>query len=232
MSVQKDANGAILKTKVKNKTTLQTYEEHGHLSDTFRYVVVDLCNEQYTEFSNRRKRNLYGGKGMLGFFNPEAQNVYSQRLVYVMPNVDGTFVLVQASRCGDKWHLTDALFRETSSIEEIKTACLEHKANTCLFECSSAYYQTVRELRGIVKDTEVRVKKEFADVDKRIAATSDFIRNNFLLSPKMLEESQDYSDFITNLMDYNINSENKSASIILSGLAYHIIKSFPESSAA
>ncbi|MBD9109465.1 PBSX family phage terminase large subunit, partial [Bacteroides nordii] len=232
MSVQKDANGAILKTKVKNKTTLQTYEEHGHLSDTFRYVVVDLCNEQYTEFSNRRKRNLYGGKGMLGFFNPEAQNVYSQRLVYVMPNVDGTFVLVQASRCGDKWHLTDALFRETSSIEEIKTACLEHKANTCLFECSSAYYQTVRELREIVKDTEVRVKKEFADVDKRIAATSDFIRNNFLLSPKMLEESQDYSDFITNLMDYNINSENKSASIILSGLAYHIIKSFPESSAA
>ena len=232
MSVQKDANGAILKTKVKNKTTLQSYEEHGHLSDTFRYVVVDLCNEQYTEFSNRRKRNLYGGKGMLDFFNPEAQNVYSQRLVYVMPNVDGTFVLVQVSRCGGKWHLIDALFRETSSIEEIKTACLEHNANTCLFECSSAYYQTVRELRELVKDTEIRVKKEFADVDKRIAATSDFIRNNFLLSPKMLEESQDYSDFITNLMDYNINSENKSASIILSGLAYHIIKSFPESSAA
>lgn len=232
MSVQKDANGAILKTKVKNKTTLQTYEEHGHLSDTFRYVVVDLCNELYTEFSNRRKRNLYGGKGMLGFFNPEVQNVYSQRLVYVMPNVDGTFVLVQAFRCGDKWHLTDALFRETSSIEEIKAACIEHKANTCLFECSSAYYQTVRELRELVKGTEVRVKKEFADVDKRIAATSDFIRNNFLLSPKMLEESQDYSDFITNLMDYNINSENKSASIILSGLAYHIIKSFPELSVA
>ena len=79
-----------------------------------------------------------------------------------------------------------------------------------------------------MKDTEVRVKKEFSDVDKRIAATSDFIRNNFLLSSKMLEESQDYHDFITNLMDYNINSENKSASIILSGLAYHIIKSFPE----
>ena len=232
MSVQKDANGAILKTKVKNKTTLQTYEEHGHLSDTFRYVVVDLCNEQYTEFSNRRKRNLYGGKGMLGFFNPEVQNIYSQRLVYVMPNVDGTFVLVQAFRCGGKWHLVDALFRETSSIEEIKTACLEHKANTCLFECSSAYYQTVRELRELVKGTEVRVKKEFPDVDKRIAATSDFIRNNFLLSPKMLEESQDYSDFITNLMDYNINSENKSASIILSGLAYHIIKSYPEFSVA
>ena len=232
MSVQKDANGAILKTKVKNKTTMQSYEEHGHLSDTFRYVVVDLCNEQYTEFSNRRKRNLYGSKGMLGFFNPDSQNIYSQRLMYVMPNVDGTFVFIQAFRCGEKWHLVDALFRETSSIEEIKSACLDHEANTCLFECSSAYYQTVRELREVMRGTEVKVKKEFSDVDKRIAATSDFIKNNFLLSPKKLEESQDYNNFISNLMDYNLNSENKSASIILSGLAYHIIKSFPESSAA
>lgn len=224
MSVQKDANGAILKTKVKNKITLQSYEEHGHLSDTFRYVVVDLCNEQYIEFSNRRKRNLYAGKGMLGFFNPEAQNVYTQRLLYVMPNIEGTFVFVQAFRCGDKWHLVDALFRESSSIEEIKAACTGHEANTCLFECSSAYYQTVRELREVMKGTEVRVRKEFPDVDKRIAATSDFIRNNILLSSKMLEESQDYNAFIANLMDYNINSENKSASIILSGLAYYIIK--------
>ena len=228
MSVQKDANGAILKTKVKNKTTLQSYEEHGHLSDTFRYVVVDLCNELYTEFSNRRKRNLYAGKGMLGSFNPESQNVYTQRLVYVMPNIEGTFVFVQAFRCGDKWHLVDALFREVSSIEEIKAACLSHEANMCLFECSSAYYQIVRELRETMCGIEIRVKKEFTDVDKRIAATSDFIKSNILLSPKKLEESQDYSDFIGNLMDYNINSENKSASIVLSGLAYHIIKSCPD----
>lgn len=225
MSVQKDANGAILKTKVKNKTTLQTYEEHGHLSDTFRYVVVDLCNEQYTVFSNRRKRNLYGGKGVLECFNPDVLNVYSKQLVYVMPNVEGTFVFVQAYKCGDKWHLIDALFRETSSIEEIKTACLEHKATTYIFECSSAYFQTVRELRDVMSDVEIKVKKEFPDVDKRISATSDFIKNNFLLSPKKLVESdEDYRAFVDNLMDYNINSENKSASIILSGLAYHIIK--------
>lgn len=225
MSVQKDANGAILKTKVKNKTTLQTYEEHGHLSDTFRYVVVDLCNEQYTVFSNRRKRNLYGGKGVLECFNPDVLNVYSKQLVYVMPNVDGTFVFVQAYKCGDKWHIVDALFRETSSIEEIKAACLEHKATTYIFECSSAYFQTVRELRDKMSDVEIKVKKEFPDVDKRISATSDFIKNNFLLSPKKLEESdEDYRAFVDNLMDYNINSENKSASIILSGLAYHIIK--------
>lgn len=224
MSVQKDANGAMLKTKVKNKTTMQTYEEHGHLSDDLRYLVHDLCNEEFTVFSNRRKRNLYAGSGMLGFFNPDIQNVYTQRLVYVMPNIEGTFVLLQAFRCGDKWHLVDVLFRETTSIDAIKSACLEHQADTCLFECSSAYYQTVRELREVMA-SEVRVKKEFTDVDRRIAATSDFVKSNILLSSKKLEESLDYSDFVTNLMDYNVNSENKSASIVLSGLAYHIIKS-------
>lgn len=225
MSVQKDANGAMLKMKIKNKTTGQSYEEHGHLSDVKRYFVTDICYEAYTEFSNRRKRNLYSGKGMLGSFNPEANNAYSQRLVYVMPNIEGTFVLIQAFRCGNKWHLVDALFRETSSIEEIKSACQEHKADKCIFECSSAYYQLVRELREVMQDTEVRTKKEFPDVDRRIAATSDFIKSDFLLSPQKMEESQDYTAFISNLMDYNINSNNKSASIILSGLAHHVIKS-------
>jgi len=83
MSVQKDANGAILKTKVKNKTTLQTYEEHGHLSDTFRYVVVDLCSEQYIEFSNRRKRNLYACNGTINFFNPDTECKYTKKILYV-----------------------------------------------------------------------------------------------------------------------------------------------------
>ena len=226
MSVQKDANGAILKTKVKNKTTMQTYEEHGHLSDTFRYIIHDLCREEYTEFSNRRKRNLYAGKGMLNFFNPESGNKYSNKLLYVMPNINGMFAMVQAFCCGDKWHLVDVVFRETSSIVEIKSMCQEHDADTCIFECSPAYYQVVRELREIVK-SEVRVKKEFPDVDKRIAATSDFVKGNLLLSSKKMEESPDYGGFVNNLMDYNLDSENKAASIVLSGLAYHVIKSYP-----
>lgn len=39
-SVQKDVNGAILKTKVKNPTTKQTYEAHGHLCFTPNTPVI------------------------------------------------------------------------------------------------------------------------------------------------------------------------------------------------
>lgn len=222
MSVQKDANGAILKIKVKNKTTMQTYEEHGHLSDTFRYVVTDLCHEEYTAFSNRRKRNLYGNKGAFSYFNPGTEHEYSNKIVYVMPNVNGHFLLVQAFKCGEKWHLVDVVYRQTSSMDEIKSSIKDHQANPYIVECSNAYFPMVRELRETLPD--VRVAKEFPDVDKRIAATSDYIREYFLLSESKLEESEDYCRFLNSLLDYNIDSENKEANIALSGLAYYIIK--------
>ena len=222
MSVQKDANGAILKTKVKNKITMQTYEEHGHLSDTFRYVVADLCHEEYTAFSNRRKRNLYGNKGAFLYYNPGTEYEYSNKIVYVMPNVNGHFLLVQAFKCGEKWHLVDVVYRQTLSLEEIKTAIKQHDAKTYIVECSNAYYQMVKELRNDLSN--VKVTKEFVDIDKRIAATSDYIKENILLSEKRLEESEEYGLFLNGVLDYNVDSENKEASTVLSGLAYYIIK--------
>lgn len=81
----------------------------------------------------------------------------------------------------------------------------------------------VRELREFLPG--VRVAKEFADVDKRIAATSDFIKVQFLLSEKKLEESEEYSAFLGSLLDYNVESENKEASTVFSGLAHYVIKS-------
>lgn len=225
MSVQKDSNGGILKTKVKNSTTKQSYEEHGHLSDTFRYIVHDLCHESFIEFSNRRKRNLYAGKGMLDFFNPDTVHNYTDSVVYIMPNVAGTFLLVHTRRCGNTWHLTDAMFKDTSSVDEIKKAIMCHEAKTHIFECSPVYYQMVKELRQEMKGADIRVIKEYSDVDKRISATSDFIKKNLLLSPKKFEESREYGNFVTNLMDYNVDCENKGASTVLSGWGHYIIKS-------
>lgn len=84
------------------------------------------------------------------------------------------------------------------------------------------YYQMVKELRNDLSN--VKVTKEFVDVDKRIAATSDYIKENILLSEKRLEESEEYGLFLNGVLDYNVDSENKEASTVLSGLAYYIIK--------
>lgn len=222
MSVQKDANGAILKTKVKNKTTLQTYEEHGHLSDTFRYVVVDLCSEQYIEFSNRRKRNLYACNGTINFFNPDTECKYTKKILYVMPNVNGKFVLIQAFRCGNKWHIVDVVFMDTTSTEDIRSSILSHESDSCVIECTDAYFPFIRELRSSTSK-EIRVMKEFPDVDKRIAATSDYVKIVFFFCIK-IESDTEYVAFMNNLMDYNKDSETKEASAVLSGLVQFVVK--------
>lgn len=219
-SVQKDANGAILKTKVKDSVTKQTYEEHGHLTDTLRYVVHDIMYEEYVQFANRRKRNTYSEKGMFSFFNPGLKYKYKSSIVYVMPNIEGKFYMCHAGECGDKWHMLDLVMLETTSSADMKKMIISHKADVYIVESSPAYFQMARELRSSLE--EVRIKKEYQDMNKRISATSDFIKTHFLLSESGMDNPV-YNSFITEVLDYN-GTDNIGASALLSGIAYNIIK--------
>lgn len=219
-SVQKDANGAILKTKVKDSVTKQTYEEHGHLTDTLRYVVHDIMYEEYVQFANRRKRNTYSEKGMFSFFNPGLKYKYKSSIVYIMPNIEGKFYMCHAGECGDKWHMLDLVMLETTSSAEMKKMIISHKADVYIVESSPAYFQMARELRSSLE--EVRIKKEYQDINKRISATSDFIKTHFLLSESGMDNPV-YNSFITEVLDYN-GTDNIGASALLSGIAYNIIK--------
>lgn len=225
MSVQKDVNGGMLKAKVKNKVTQQTYEEHGHLSDNLRYLVYDVCRDEFIKFSNKRKRNLYSHAGFINFYNPSTDYQYSDRLIYSMPNINGKFVMIDACRCGKKWHLTDIVYTETTSTQYIKETLETSLSKLCIIECSDAYYQFVRELRE-TSNKEIRLLKEYADMDKRIAATVDYVRSYVLFSET--NNSSDYIAFINNLMDYNKDADSKEASSVLSGLAQYIAKLYSD----
>ncbi len=230
MSVQKDVNGAILKTRVKNKITMQTYEEHGHLSDTKRYLITDILKEEFTLFSNQRKRNLYAGDGMVHFYNPDTECEYSQEVVYAMPNVNGKFVMVHGKLCGDRWHIIDVAMRDTSSTEEIKQAIAEIESCVTIIECAEAYYPFVKDLRKTLKG--VRVMKESADIDRRIAATSDYVKSNVLFNGNRLNECAEYAAFMSNLLDYKKGGDSKEASAVLSGFVRFVVKSFSNSKTA
>lgn len=224
MSVQKDVNGAILKTKIKNKTTGQTYEEHGHISDTFRYVVADVLKDEFIRFSNRRKRNLYARDGVIHFFNPATECNYTTDVLYAMPNLNGKFGMVHGHLCGDRWHILHAELCETTSTEDIRQIICECKPSVTIIECAPSYYPFVKELRKELEG--VRVMKEQGDVDRRIAATSDFVKTNVLFNENMMNESIGYSEFMTNMLDYKKDGENKEASSVLSGFIRFVVKSF------
>lgn len=224
ISVQKDVNGAILKTKVKNKTTMQIYEEHGHLSDTFRYIVTDVLREQFLSFSNRRKRNLYARDGYIHFYNPQTECKYSESLLYCMPNINGKLVYVHGKKCGDRWHIVNVGFVETTSTEQIKTALESCHAEHVILECSKSYFTVARDLRDMLSG-DVRAMQESGDIPRRIAATSDYVRDNILFNEESLNDDLQYSAFMTNLLDYNKDSgENIEASAVLSGFIQVILK--------
>lgn len=226
LSVQKDANGAILKTKVKNKTTNQTYEEHGHLSDTFRYVVHDLLREDYVLFSNRRKRNLFARDGAIRFYNPATADsaVVSSRVLYVLPNINGRFCLLEGALVGEHWRVVDVVYRENTSTDEIAGAVESRGGDMCIVECGDAYYQFVRRLRATA-GMPVRICDEEHDPARRIAATSDFVRSNVLFNETAVNESGDYSEFVTHLLDYNADKgRDIEASVLLSGFVSYVIK--------
>ena len=222
-SVQKDANGGILKTRVKNKTTMQTYEEHGHLSDTFRYVVCDLMKEEFISFSNKRKRNLYARDGFVTFYNPEGMYEYSDSLCYVMPNVGGSFLMLYGKKCGEQWHIIDIVYADSVSTESMKAAIEARQTDNVVIECSDAYFTFVRLMRES-SDKEIRVIKEFSDVDSRIAATSDYVRSLIKFNEQEVTDNIDYGKFLTSLFDYNKDSQNKDASTILSGFIQYVVK--------
>ncbi len=224
MTVQKDANGAILKTRVKNKITCQTYEEHGHLSDTCRYLVCDILKEQFIKFSNRRKRNLYAKDGTVKFYNPQGTYTYTSNIMYVMPNIGGKFGLVHGKLCGDSlWHIVHAELCETTSTEEMKERILAYSPEEVIIECGPSYYPFVKDLRLVLSS--VRVTREGADIDKRIAATSDYVKNSILFNEQLMTESAEYGAFLSNMLDYRKDGTSKEASAVLSGFARFAAKS-------
>lgn len=223
-SVQKDVNGAILKKRVKNKATGQTYEEYGHLSDTFRYLVCDVLKIQFMTFSNSRKRNLYARDGVIHFYNPVSECVYSEDLLYCMPNINSKFVCVHGKKCGANWHITEIRFMDATSTDDMKKALMDSHSSRIILECPKSYYLMARELRDTV-DSDVRVVRESVDLQARIAATSDFVKSNILFNEVSLSEIDEYGDFMSNLLDYNKDSvENYESSAVLSGFIQTALK--------
>lgn len=224
MSVQKDANGAILKRRITNRITGQSYEKNGHLSDTFRYVVCDLLAEQFSLFSNSRKRNLYGETGAIQFYNPGTECAYHEKdLLYAMPNVNGKFAMVHGRLCGERWHIVHACLIETTSTDEILTAIATIGAAVTVVECADAYFPFVRELRKHIGG--VKVLREVSDIGRRIAATSDYVKSNILFNKMALENDIGYSAFMANLLDFKQGKESCEASAALSGFVRFAIKS-------
>lgn len=219
MSVQKDVNGAILKTRIKDSATKNAYEAHGHASDTFRYVVCDLLSSEFTEFSNRRKRNMYSKDGAIQYYNSDGKYEYTDHLLYVMPNINGKVVYVEAKHVGDVWHIVSAGIDDSVGDEQLRSIVASCNCEA-VFECSEAYFNVIRSLRGD-GHTVRAIKESGSDYPKRVMATADFVKRHYKFG------ISEYPIFLAALLDYVPGSKDGiEASAAVSGLAQYIAKRY------
>jgi hypothetical protein len=58
LTTKEAQDGTMLKTKIKDKLTGQSYEPVGHFSDTKRYFITTVLKDEFKKFS-AKKHNLW-----------------------------------------------------------------------------------------------------------------------------------------------------------------------------
>ncbi|MDD6210503.1 MAG: PBSX family phage terminase large subunit [Bacteroidales bacterium] len=206
---KKDINGGILKKRIKNRLTGQTYEEHGHFSDTKRYLITQLHSDLYTKFSLRRKHNhtqeddiMYYDKSKIEAgeyrveINLDKNNIFSAAKYFVKDK---------------KVYICDVLFTEglydTKNLAGFMADC-----TACEMELNPKYKWYLFELRTLVK-MPVIGKKESTDFKKRISAHTDNVRTNFYFPPDY-DYSEEFSRFFNNYLDYDGDKSCEAVNIL------------------
>jgi hypothetical protein len=217
-NVKKDVNGCILKVRVKNKETKQTYEEYGHLTDAMRYVCVQVFSDEYTRFSNRRKRNSYKNENDMLYFNSDSKIDYKSIIIFVMPDCNGKMIAVK-SGINEYVDVLEVIFSEDYNADRI-TGFLTGKIDRVVFECNKSYIPIISSLRD--KGHNIFGTSEYSKLYTRISANENIIKTKFRFSDNY-DSINEYCLFINNMMDYDGN-KNFEALNLLSMSANYINK--------
>jgi len=222
MITKQDANGGILKKRIRDKRTGQTYEESGHYSDTKRYFLCEVFKDKYTDFSLRRNRSNFKDDQMKFYTDIDFKDALIN--VRIVPDVNGVFSLVVSKLIEDRVYITDVIFNKDAgdsfnrSVELIKQSDPEEVT----FESIPVWYEYGRNIRTECDSSSIRILTEPTKKESRILVMSGFIKSN-LYFKKDYDSDPEYTAFIENLLD-NYKGISIEASNILSGVAEYFKK--------
>ena len=213
---KKDVNGSILKKRIKDKITGQSYEEFGHFSDTKRYFIAELHKDIYTQFSLRRKHNKTS-KDDMKYFNSKTEQAYTSRIVMCGLDFNGKFISFVCD-VGEFVDIHSVSFSESFDKDLISDKIKEANPSYSIIECCKQYFPIVREYRELGFD--VRVISEQPNKLSRIEAHKQAINDKFRYASDY-DASPEYDAFVDNILDYDGKS-NYEALSCLSVIARHL----------
>lgn len=194
LNSKRDANGGMMKKRIRDKETGQSYEQWGHFTDTLRYVAVDTFLSEYTNFSATRVRNPIQ-ENDYKFYDilPEGEGY---NYVEIYPNINGSMVMIKSVFKKDKIYVTDILLTEPYKSGMFKT--IDVKGEVCVIMNPS----TLKVVKEIRKDTEhlnvfVKGRRDKGRHAEKADSYIPYIKENVYLHKDIKEE------VINNILDYN-----------------------------
>lgn len=213
-NAKKDVNGGILKTRIKNKVTKQSYEQYGHLTDCLRYVICQAFKTEFIKFSNKRKHNDYKNDDMK-YYNSIPDG--ATKVIFCYPDLNGKFVSFCAN-ITDRVYISDVLF--TEDYVDAQSYMKVINPDYSIFECEKPYFHVIRELREVFGDIRCYTQRKKSSII--ISAHEENIKNKFRFRGDYDEDNQ-YAEFMNNILDYN-GKDNYEALYALSCASHHIIR--------
>ena len=200
ITVKKDVNGAMLKQRVKDKITGQSYEKAGHLSDAKRYFVTEILKDRYTSFSLRRRHNKNKEEDMRYYDHVKLDISNATRIVYVAVNPDGLAGMAKVALMDGKAYVLDASLRDITEAGVLRDFLRPIGWSDVVFESDKAYFPIAREIRE-TGGCDIRIRRRASDTRLRISAHSETVRDLFYFLDNY-EEKDDYLSFVENMLDY------------------------------
>lgn len=208
-NVKKDVDGSILKKRVKDKETGQTYEQYGHCSDTLRYAVTTILSQEYKAFINKRKRT--NNKSDMKYFNSDADIKYKDKIGFCMPECNGKFIYLKVG-VGEHNDILDIVYSDDVDDDKIK------EISYVVVECDKPYMYLVRKLRERGFDVKGSSVKPHT---QRISAMSEQIKDLRFRSD--YDGNEQYTDFVNSVLDYDLKN-NYEAINMLSFVAQYLTR--------
>lgn len=213
-NAKKDVNGGILKARVKDKSTGQSFEKYGHLTDCLRYVAVEAFNTAYVEFSLRRKRSAQREEDMICY--DASRTAEGRHLTYVAPDMNGWFIILRFN-IHAYYDLDDVVYADGFDVHGMKRCC-DAWGGEIIFEAEKSFFREARELREEGKDVRI-FKSKSSTAHSVIEANMDFMRNHVRYRSDY-EESNMYVSFINSMLDYCGEEDWQGMYAICSAVSY------------
>lgn len=213
-NAKKDVDGTILKARVKDKKTGQSYEKYGHLTDCMRYFMYAVFKKEYNDFSLRRKRSEVKEDDLI-YYNMNAK-IEGRKMCYIIPDSVGKCVI--ACFILNRYiFLESVLYSDRFDEQAVMGKVDEYCPDKVIIECGKQYARFMLKLRD---NYDTWVLKDNANIEDRINGNLLYIKENVRFSQDESDES--YNCFLYDVLGYP--SEEKSAINALSAVCAYVAR--------